>query len=159
MIEVVRGRPDGEHVAEVLAFWEAQAGLAGEEARRRLSELVCVLRRDGAIAGVSSVYPAEVGLIGDRRFWIYRTLLLEPAQDGPEMIRATFEALDGEFDHQPGSPIGLCVLIADPEERRRRPEVEWSDPRMLYAGYLQDGRQVRIGYFEDADITKDTSLV
>jgi hypothetical protein len=30
---------------------------------------------------------------------------------------------------------------------------------MLYAGYLQDGRQVRIGYFEDADITKDTSLV
>jgi hypothetical protein len=159
VIEVVRERPDSGHADELLAFWEAQGVLTGDEARRRLTEVVCVLRRDGAIAGVSSVYPAEVGLIGGRRFWIYRSLLLDPAQDGPEMIRATFGALESEFDRQPSSPIGLCVLIGDPEERRRRPEVEWSDPRMLYAGYLQDGRQVRIGYFEDADITKDTSLV
>jgi hypothetical protein len=159
MIDVVRGRLSGAEAEAVLGFWSERGALTGDEARRRLSEVVCVLRRDGAVAGVSSVYPAEVGLIGGRRFWIYRSLLLEPAQDGPEMIRATFEALDSEFDHQPGSPIGLCVLIADPEERRRRPEVEWSDPRMLYAGYLQDERQVRIGYFEDADITKDTSLV
>jgi hypothetical protein len=47
------------------------------------------------------------------------------------MIRAAVEALDAEFDHRPGSPIGLCALIADPEERRRRPEAEWSDPRMI----------------------------
>jgi hypothetical protein len=114
---------------------------------------VCVLRQDGEVAGVSSVYPAQVDLIGGRRFWIYRNLLRSDLGDRfPDMIRETFNALEAEFDGAPGSPIGLCVLIADPEERRRRPQVEWQDPRMIYAGYLDDGRQVRIAYFEGAEI-------
>ena len=71
------------------------------------------------------------------------------------MISAAYTALDSEFDREPGSPIGLCVLIADPEERRRRPEAEWSEHRMIYVGYLADGRQVRVAYFTDADISRD----
>ena len=46
------------------------------------------------------------------------------------------------------------MLVGDAAERRRRPEVAWSDPELIYAGYLADGRQVRIGYFENADITR-----
>jgi hypothetical protein len=158
MIEVRRGSLTAAQADEVVAFWQAQNALSGSEARRRLDEVVCVLRRDGAIAGVNSVYPAEVGLVGGRRFWVYRSLLLDPAADSATMIRAAFTALDAEFDHRPGSAIGLCVLIADPEERRRRPEAEWSDPRMIYAGYLADGRQVRIAYFNDADISRNMIL-
>ena len=158
MIEVLRGRLSAARADEVLAFWQAQNALSGPEARRRLDDVVCVVRRDGAITGVSSVYPAQVELIGGRRFWIYRSLLLDPGADSVAMIRAAFMALDSEFDHRPGSPIGLCVLIADPEERRRRPEAEWSDPRMIYVGYLADGRQVRVAYFNDADISRDMIL-
>ena len=112
-----------------------------------------MLRASGEVAGVSSVYPADVPLIGGRRFWIYRNLL-DPAvaQQRDAMIKATFNALDAEFDGSPEAPIGLCVLIADPEERRRRPDAEWLEPRLLYAGYLGDGQQVRIAYFEDAEI-------
>jgi hypothetical protein len=153
MIEVVRGRLDPATADGLLEFWAAQGALSEDEAHRRLPEVICVLRRDGAIAGVSSAYPANVELIGGRRFWIYRNLLPGSAsEEWPEMIRATFEALESEYAGAPGSPIGLCVLIADPAERRRCPEAEWSNPPMLYAGYLQDGRQVRIAYFNGATI-------
>ncbi len=155
-IDVVRGRLDRTHADEVLGFWAQRAALTGVQAQRRLPEVVCLLRLDGALAGVSSVHPADVPLIAGRRFWIYRNLLPgAAAEQSPAMIRATFNALEAEFDGARGSPIGLCVLLADPEERRRRPEAEWSDPRTIYAGYLPDGRQVRIAYFEDADITRD----
>jgi hypothetical protein len=157
MIDVVRGRVDGPAADEALAFWERHGALSDDEARRRLPELVCVLRDDdGAIAGASSVHPAEVPLIASRRFWIYRNLLPGDAvEQGPAMITSTFNALAAEFDGRPGSPIGLCVLIADAAERHRRPEAEWSDPRMIYAGYLDDGRQVRLAYFEGAVVTTD----
>ena len=49
-------------------------------------------------------------------------------------------------------PVGLCLLISDPEVMRRRPEAVWPGVGMMYAGYLEDGRQVRIGYFEGARI-------
>jgi hypothetical protein len=153
MIEAVRGRLEPETEAEILAFWAENAALSDEEARRRLAEVVCILRQDGQVAGVSSAYPAQVPIIGGRRFWIYRNLLRSDLGDQfPDMVRATFYALEPEFDGAKGSPIGVCALIADAEERRRRPQVEWEDPRMIYAGYLEDGRQVRIAYFEGAEI-------
>jgi hypothetical protein len=152
-IEVVRGRADGPVGEELKLFWANRQALAPDEAEKRLHEVVCVVRRDGELAGVCSVFASEVPLIGGRRFWIYRSLLDESvAEQAPELIRMTFRTLNAEFDGSPGEPIGLCVLIADPQERRRRPEAEWSDPRMIYAGYLADGRQVRIGYFDDAEI-------
>lgn len=156
MIEVVRGRREPGWADEVLGFWSARRALSQQEAERRVSEVVCLLRQSGSLLGVSSVFAAPVPLIGNRRFWIYRSLLDPAVQDsGREMIRATFEALAAEFDARPGSPLGLCVLIADPAERRRHPEAQWTDPPMAYAGYLADGRQVRIAYFEGALIHHD----
>lgn len=105
------------------------------------------------MVGVSSAFPSEVALVGGRRFWIYRNLLTPKVADHkPDLIRATFEALAGEFTGARGEPLGLCVLVGDPDERRQRPEAEWSNPRMLYVGYLPGGRQVRIAYFEQAEI-------
>jgi hypothetical protein len=113
--------------------------------------VVCLLRRDGAVRGASSVYDSEVALIGGRRFWIYRSLLDEAVGDqGLTMIRATFTALQDEFYGSPETPIGLCVLLGPGERRRHSVEAVWPDPRMIYAGYVGDGRQVRIGYFENA---------
>jgi hypothetical protein len=67
------------------------------------------------------------------------------------MIDAAFAALDAEFDGAAGMPIGLCVFL-DERERQLRPEAEWPDPRTIYAGYLADGRQARIAYFEGAKV-------
>ena len=61
----------------------------------------------------------------------------------------TYEVLDGEYDGAEGEPIGLCALVEE-RERRARPQAEWTDPRTIYAGYLADGRQVRLAYFSAA---------
>jgi hypothetical protein len=157
-IATVRGCLDQAVSDEILAFWTERNALTGDEARRRLSEVVCVLRDQGRVAGIASAYPAEVALVGGRRFFIYRSLLDgEAASAWHELIRCTYNALAPEYDGSPGIPIGLCVLLSTPEERQRRPALEWSDPRTIYAGYLRDGRQARIAYFENADITPDTT--
>jgi hypothetical protein len=133
---------------ELLEFWDRERGFGGEEARRRLDEVVCVLRRDGAIAGSNSVYAADLPLIGGRRFWVYRSLLSDAvAGEWPALIKAVYETLDAEYDADADdAPSGLCVLLTE-HERRARPEADWIDPRLIHAGYLADGRQVRVAYF------------
>lgn len=150
-IEVVRGHLEPDAAEQLIEFWAGQGALFGEDARQRLPEVVCVVRDDGRIAGACSVRAAEVPLVGGRRFWVYRNLLApEVADQGREMIRATFEALAAEFDGAPGAPVGLCVLLSGPAERGWYPEAEAVRPRLLYMGYLDDGRQVRVAYFEGA---------
>ena len=152
--ETVRGKLSDEMAAEILAFWEERGALSGDAAQQRLREVVCVLRgSDGAIAGVNSVYAEAVPLVGNRVFWVYRSLVDAAAADGwIDLIRGAFQALGEKFDPEAGGPVGLCVIVSDRDEMRRRPEAEWTDPRLLYAGYTPDGRQVRIGYFPGARI-------
>jgi hypothetical protein len=155
-IETVWGRLDRARAQELLSFWRRRRALPEAEARRRLNEVVCLLRSRREVVGTSSVYSAQLDLVGGRRFWIFRSLLdATMAGHAPDMVRATFTALQVGFDREPESPIGLCVLIGDPAERRRQPEAVWRNPPMIYAGYLADGRQVRLGYFKDAKIAHD----
>ena len=154
-VQVQRGGHDTALEEELVGFWTTAGGLSVDEVRRRLPELICTLRCDGRLAGLSIAHAADVALIGGRRFWIYESVVDQQADDlDPALIRESFRALEAEFDGSRGSPIGLCVLVPDGAERRRRPEVKWADPELIYAGYLADGRQVRIGYFENAEITR-----
>lgn len=154
-IQAVRRGIDEELGERVVRFWVDNGALAEPTARARLADLVCVLLDSaGEVKGVNSVYEDHVGLIGNRTFWIYRTFLapdtdLELARP---MIAAAREALEDEFQERGGGPIGLCVLVTDPEVIRRYPEAVWPDSEMLYAGYTREGAQVRVGYFEGAVI-------
>jgi hypothetical protein len=156
-IEVVRGRLSDERADALLRFWSARGLLDDAEARRRLAEVVCVVvDGSGQIAGVNSVYPAVVGSVGRQRFWVYRSFLLPAVADAAAaMVAAAFGALESEYDPMDIGPIGLCLLIADREELKRRPEARWAEPGFLYAGYLADGRQVRIAYFKSARVGTD----
>ena len=157
-IETVRGSLAGERAEQVMAFW-ARHGVADEAAAaRRLPEVVCVLRGpDGEVAGVNSAYAQPVAAIGGREFWVYRSRLgpSVPAEAGDRMLAAAHAALGDGFDPSAPGPIGLCLLVDDPAELARRPEAEWRDPRILYAGYLADGAQIRIGYFDGAKVHPD----
>ncbi len=153
-IETVRGRLGDQTAQEILRFWAEHGALHGQQARDRLPQVVCVLRgQDGGVAGVNSVFADEVELVANRRFWLYRSFLAPGSEDaGPAMLAHAFAALDEQFEPGGDDPIGLCLLIGDRAEIERRPEAEWSDPRLLYAGYDADGAQVRIGYFAGATI-------
>jgi hypothetical protein len=121
------------------------------EAQRRLPEVVCVLRgADGSIAGACSVFAGEVPLIANRPFHILRTLLPGDASERFfDLFAATWRTLDAEYGGTAGEPIGVCALLGE-RERRARPQAEWQDPRTIYAGYLADGRQVRLAYYSGA---------
>jgi hypothetical protein len=153
-IEVVRGHVGGRLSEELVSFWADNGALEADAARRRLPEVLCVLRSaSGGLVGVNSAYEDVVGLLGGRRFWIYRSFLLPEARGAWEaMARAAYEALAAGFDPEGRGPIGLCAPIADRELLERRPEAEWQDPRLLYAGYMDDGRQLRVAYFEGARV-------
>ncbi len=149
-IEVVAGAAPPQLREELLEFWRNQAAFSGPAAERRLDEVVCVLRQSDRVVGVSSVFAAEVEMIAGWRFWVFRCLV-GPGHENRvfELISATFKALDSQHVTDRGEPVGLCVLVDPAQRHHLPPEAEWTDPRMIYAGYLPDGRQVRIAYFSD----------
>lgn len=149
-IEVVRGRLDTATREQLLAFWARHGALSEREAQRRLPEVACVLRgADGAVAGACSVFADELALVGHRRLFVLRSFLPGARERFFDLFEATWKALDAEYDGAPEAPLGLCLLLEEPE-RAARPEAEWRDPRTIYAGYLSDGRQVRLAYFSGA---------
>lgn len=102
----------------------------------------------------SPVQDTAIPLLGGRRFWLYRGHL--GLGDPTQMIRGPFEELAAEFDPDGDGPIGLCVALRG-EQIERRPEAEWAEPRMFYAGYVDGNAQVRVGYFQGARIEPPAS--
>jgi hypothetical protein len=149
-IEVVRGALEDERSEQILRFWTEQGGLEEAAARERLPGMVCVaVDESGEVVGVSSVNAATPRPPG-RLMWVYRSLLAEQSDElWSEMFSASFDTLEEEFDPGGDSPIGVCVLL-DPSEAARRPEARWPEEDLIYAGYLTDGRQVRVRWFWEA---------
>jgi hypothetical protein len=151
-IETVRGAIDEETAARVREFWSAQGGLEEDEAERRLPEVLCVLYDDeGEVAGVNSAFEQDVGLIGGRRFWVYRSLLLDDST-WPAMVNAAFQALADGFDRDQEGPVGLCVPVTEGDEVRRGREAIWAEPNLFFAGYTVDDSQLWVRYFHNAAI-------
>ena len=153
-IEVVRGRLDAALAERLVAFWTANGVLTEQVARERLEQVVCIrFDADDEIVGVNSVYADRVPLVG-RRFWVYRRYLAPGADEEaePEMIEAARAELAQGFAGGPEEPLGLCVLVADPAVIERYPDAVWPAGGLLFAGYTDEGVQVRISYFEGARI-------
>jgi hypothetical protein len=153
-IEVVRGRLTQERADQLVRFWTSNGVLDEASARARLGDVVCIVLGDGGeITGVNSVYPARLDLIGGRTFFVYRHYLTDAGQAArAAMAHRAALALNSEFDPAVEGPIGICFLIEDRADMEHNPGAEWLYPRSYYAGYLQDGRQVRIRYFDGARV-------
>lgn len=150
----MRGQLEGDPAERVLRFWADRGALEGEAARQRLDEVVCLLLDDtGEIIGINSVQEEPLGLVGGRPFFVYRAYLPDGGADSAvAMFNAAFEVLDAEYRADRSRPVGICVLVTDPEEMRRRPEAIWPETELIYAGILPEGGQLRIRYFDDATI-------
>src|SRR3954463_7587443 len=152
-IEGARGGLAEGGADQVLAFWAAHGALEGEAARERLTEVVCGARDDsGAVVGVNSARAEEVSPVG-RRFWRYRSLIPGGGEElSAAMFNAAFEALGESFDPDAAGPVGLCVMVTDRAEMERRPDAVWRAEELVFAGYLDDGSQLRLRYFWNAKI-------
>jgi len=151
-IEFVRGALDERRSEQILGFWARMGELDDEAARERLDQVACVaLDEAGEIVGVNSVREQDVGLVG-LRFWAYRSLLSAGDDKvSSAMFKTAFEGLEERFDPDGSGPVGLCMTVADRAELERRPEVFWPEEELMFAGYLADGRQLRIRYFWRAE--------
>jgi hypothetical protein len=149
-IEVVRDALDDQRSDQVLRFWVDRGGLTEQVARERLPGVVCVARNEsGGIAGVNSVYEA-MPRPPARPMWVYRSLLAEHSADlWTEMFITAFDALEPEFEPSRGGPLGVCLLL-DSSQMKDRPEAIWPEEDLIFAGYVPDGRQVRVRWFWDA---------
>ena len=104
--------------------------------------------------GVASVREEISPLLG-RRMFIYGGVVADGADSdelAPRLFNAAFEALEAEFDPSGSGPIGVCVQVSDRDEIERKPEVHWPEQDLTFAGYTDDGSQVRVRYFEDAAV-------
>src|SRR6266545_5957539 len=152
-IEPARGSLGDADAGEVLEFLAGEAGLNEEAAGQWLSELVCVAIEDGRIVGVNSAHPVSLPPIGGRSFWLYRSVLASHSDERwNAMFNSAFEVLGREFDQSEGVRIGLCVLLDDLTEIKRRPAAVWPESELMFAGYLDDDRQIRLRYFWGAAI-------
>jgi hypothetical protein len=150
-VELVRDGIDHVLEKDLRRLWAHTAGVEGDEATERLTQVVCVLRNpEGGVAGVNWVDDAAVGLIAGRRFWVYGSLLPGAgARHWPGMFDAAFETLAEAFRPNRPGPIGLFAPIAEPALLERTGAV-WDDTELIYAGWLADGRQGRLRYFDFA---------
>ena len=154
-IEVVRGRVEGALAEEITSFWAGIGVSAPEGTQERLSQVACVLRTPGGeITGVNSAYAGAMPMIGNRVFWIYRSALAPEVGDGDylAMARACFDELARGFEETGSGPVGLALRVTDTGFLERHPEAIWPQAGFLYAGFANDGAQIRIRYFEGARI-------
>jgi hypothetical protein len=144
---------DDTRADDVVGFLAREGGLIEEAARRWLGEVACLALEDERVVGLSAARPASVPLIGGRPLWLYRSVFAQHSDElWDEMFNASFDVLAGEFEQVDGTYIGVCVLVEDPAELASRPEAVWPETELMYAGYLDDDRQVRLRYFWGAAI-------
>jgi hypothetical protein len=152
-IESARGRPDDARAGEILGFLSREAGLNEEAAREWMSELVCVAVEDERVVGVSSAHPVSLPLIGGRRFWLYRSVLAPHSDERWDaMFNSSFDVLREEFEESDGARVGVCALLDDLAEIKRASRAVWPETELMFAGYLDDDRQIRLRYFWGASI-------
>lgn len=139
--------------ADAIAFWQRLGILpAGVSPQDRAGELVAAAYRDGQLVGVLT---AQVMLVQQVRSQLamIRTAV-DPAHRRRYVSRAltlfSFDLLHRwAADHPEAKLAGIGALIEGQELTAYGKRPYWPEPRFILAGYLPDGRQLRISWFED----------
>jgi hypothetical protein len=123
------------------------------DAGERDGGTVCtVVDEAGRTVGTGSVRRDTPRLLG-RPVWIFETDLAGGSEGlSRRMFIAAFDALEEEFKASGNGPLGVCRLIADETELAKRPEALWPEEGLIFAGYLDDGSQVRVRWFWEATV-------
>ena len=151
-IEVVRGSLDSRRAAAVVRFLAEHGGVEEADAREELDRVVCLsLAPGGELEGLSSVESATVQPVGGVRLWLHRSVMAPGALEAEDpMIAAGLDLLEDAFEPDGGGPIGVCQVIGDRDRMRR--EAVCPRTGLLHAGFLEDGSQLRVRYFDQASI-------
>jgi hypothetical protein len=139
--------------ADAIAFWERLGILPqGVTPQQRARELVAAAYKDGQLAGLLT---ARIGLLEQvrARFAMIR-IAVDPVHRRSYVSRAltlfSYDLLHrwGAAHPEAGlAGIGAFIESAELAAYGKRPY--WPETRFILAGFLPDGRQIRIAWFED----------
>ena len=141
--------------AALVHFWTEHGALTEGEAQARLAHVVCVLRdRNGAVAASSSAFDSAVALLGNRRFWVLRCFAPTPlAREAVEaMLVAVRTHLADGVGAEGCGRSGSASSSRIPTSIRERREAIWDESEMVFAGWTAGCEQLRISYFEGAEV-------
>ena len=144
---------DPQIEADVLAFWKRLNILPADvKPEERVKELLVVAYKDGEVAGVHSAaidYLAQV----KTRLAMVRTAVDPVHRRSHLAIALTIRgrALVGQWsrDNPDARVGGMGAIIESRELAERGRQPFWPQTRFILAGFLPDGRQLRISWFED----------
>jgi hypothetical protein len=139
--------------ADAVAFWNRLGILpGGVKPEERARELIAVAYKDGEIVGVHS---ATIGYLEQVRS---RLAMLRSAVDPAHRRSRVSMALTlysrallerWARDNPEERLGGLGAIVEGRQLAERGKEPWWPQTRFILAGYTDDGRQIRISWFED----------
>lgn len=144
---------DPQIEADAVAFWNRMAILPrGVEAVQRAKQLVAVVYRDNEIVGVMTATIERVEQVRTRLAMIRSAV--DPAHRRAQLLRALtwysralLERWSRDNPHERLGGLGAIIESEQLTEFAKQPY--WAPTRFILAGFLPDGRQLRISWFED----------
>ena len=144
---------DARIEADAMAFW-ARLGILPPDVSpaQRAKELIAVVYKDDAVVGVHSATIERVEQVRARLAMLRSAV--DPAHRRGHVSmalslysRAMLERWSRENPHERLAGLGAIVESQQLAERGKQPY--WPQTRFILAGFLPDGRQLRISWFED----------
>jgi hypothetical protein len=146
-------RDDPDIEADAIAFWNRLGILPPDvtpEARAR--ELTAVAYKDGLVVGVHTVALGRLEIVRARLAMLRTAVDPEHRRSRVSMALTLYtrELLERwSRDHPEQRLAGLGAIIEGPNLFDRAREPFWPTTRFGVVGYTDDGRQVRVSWFED----------
>ena len=146
---------NGDAHLSSIAFWKRIMANAGFDTIKRAKEVICQVKLNNKIIGVSTAQEIEVPNLNNNKFFSYRMLIdLEYRIPGlsDKLIAESFEFLEGLYTSGISECIGVITLIENPQLIKVRRELVYPTSKLVLAGYTKKGKQIRLRYFKGATI-------
>lgn len=149
-LNIVHGRLMLTDAEAIIAMWLTAGILPADEARRRVSEVACMLcDPEGKVVGVNTIYVSRLSP-GGPAYYFYRTFLLPEARGlsglPKAMLRQTLDFLSVRADRN--GPVGLVVVTENPKLMRRAAMTALSDLGLARIGKDARGCDVWCRHFD-----------
>ena len=144
---------DARIEADAIAFWKRLGILPADVTpEQRAKELIAVVYRDDRIVGVNTARIERVEQVRTRLAMLRSAVDPDHRRTHVAMAltlysRALLERWSREHPDERVGGLGAIVESNQLAERGRQPF--WPQTRFILAGFLANGRQLRISWFED----------
>lgn len=146
-------RDDRKIEADAIAFWKRLKLLPPDvDPAMRAKELIAVVYKDDDIVGVHSATISYLEQVKSRLAMLRSAVDPACRRSRVSMALTLYSRalLETWSRDNPGERLGgLGAIIESRELAERGKEPYWPQTRFLLAGFLPDGRQLRISWFED----------